>query len=143
LEILLSQFKEELEQDVITSEGLQEKDQFFLDVLFDECKGDVRAAMTMSGYPKSLPTSTITKRLKKEIQERSRDFLVSSTAKASIAIVDLINDPNLPGAKNILAASKEILDRGGVNKEENPTGPIEQNIFILPAKESSESIEEE
>jgi hypothetical protein len=131
----LSHLKEELEKDVLNSEGLSEKDQHFLDVLFDECKGDVRAAMTMSGYPKNTPTSVVTKRLKKEITERSKDFIASNTAKAVISIVDVINDPNLPGTKNILSAAKEILDRGGVNKEETLNVQQEQNMFILPAKE--------
>ncbi len=134
----MTHLKETLEQDVLTPEGLSERDQHFLDILFDECKGDVRAAMTQSGYSPKIPTSAITKRLKNEIQERSKVFLATSTAKAVISLVDVINDPNIPGTKNILTAAKEILDRGGVNKEETINLQQEQNMFILPAKESVE-----
>lgn len=138
----MSHLKEQLEQDVLTPEGITERDEYFLDILFDECKGDVRAAMTQCGYPKSTPTSAITKRLKKEIQERSKAFLASTTAKAVISLSDVINDPNLPGTKNILAAAKEILDRGGINKEETINVQQEQNMFILPAKEDDDTLED-
>lgn len=136
----MSHLKETLEEDVIV-DGLSLKDQHFLDILFDEHKGNIRSAMLASGYPKSTPSSAVTLRLKNQIQERAKIFLATSTAKAVISLVDVIDDPNVPGTKNILTAAKEILDRGGVFKEETITVQQQDNMFILPAKESSDEDE--
>lgn len=134
----MTKFKEELEADVILDNGLKNQEQYFLDILFDECKGNVREAMSRAGYPKATPSSEVTKKFSKEIKDRAREYLAASTARAVISLVDVIEDPNVPGTKNIIAAAKEILDRGGVNKEETVNVNQEQTMFILPAKESDE-----
>lgn len=138
----MSEFKEELAADVTNDNGLTNKDEAFLDVLFDKCKGDIRRAMDMSGFPKDMPTSAITKRLSNQIKERSKEFLVSNTAKAVIGLTDVMNDPTAPGNKVLVTAAKEILDRGGVFKEETLTVQSEQNMFILPPKQSQEDLDE-
>jgi hypothetical protein len=130
----MSEFKEELKNDVLTDSGLEQREQYFLDILFDECGGDVPRAMKKAGYPPSVSTNTVRKKLKAQILEISKDYIASSTPKASYELVNIFNDPTAPGAKTVLAAAKEVLDRGGVNKEETPTGPIEQFMFILPPK---------
>lgn len=137
----MSEFKEELEADVRDEEGLTLKDRAFLSALAGEAGGDVRKAMDLAGFPKDMPIYTITKRLKKQIQDISKDFLASHTLKASIDLVGVLKDPTALGAKNVIAASKEILDRGGVNKEETLNVTHEKNMFILPAKEREEDDE--
>lgn len=137
----MSEFKEELEADVRDEEGLTLKDRAFLSALAGEAGGDVRKAMDLAGFPKDMPIYTITKRLKKQIQDISKDFLGAHTLKASIDLVGVLRDPTALGAKNVIAASKEILDRGGVNKEETLNVTTEKNMFILPAKERDEEEE--
>lgn len=132
----MSHLKDLLEEDVKVG-SLSERDLYFLDILFDEHKGNIRSAMLASGYPKSTPSSVVTLRLKNEIQERSKVFLASATARAVVSLVDVIEDPNVPGTKNILTAAKEILDRGGVHKEETITVQPKDTMFILPPKEES------
>ena len=138
----MSHMKEILLEDT-HKDGLSEKDRYFLDILFDSCKGKVRVAMDQAGFPKDMPTSSVTKRLGKLIQERAKDHLVSNTGQAVINLVDVLSDPTLPGSKNIIAAAKEILDRGGVVKEETVNVVQEQNMFLLPPKNSEGSEEEE
>lgn len=137
----MSEFKEELLEDVRDEEGLTLKDRAFLAFLIGEAGGDVRRAMDLAGFPKDMPIYTITKRLKKQIQDISKDFLASHTLKASIDLLGVLRDPTQMGAKNVIAASKEILDRGGVNKEENLNIQTEKNMFILPAKRVEEEEE--
>ena len=134
----MSEFKEELIADVTDENGLTERDRAFLDVLFDKCGGDVRRAMDEVGYPKGTASSEVTKRLSKHIRERSKDYLVSNTGKAVISLVGTLNDPTAPGVKNTLDAAKQILDRGGVFKEEAPQVIEHRNMFILPAKDEVE-----
>jgi hypothetical protein len=139
----MTEFKEELIADVTNEDGLTEKEVFFLDVLFDKCSGNVRAAMTEAGYPKDAPTAPVRKKLSKYIKDRTKDFLSASSGVAAITLVNVLVDPNQVGAKNIIAAAKDVLDRGGVYKEEGPQVTEIRNMFILPAKDSVEDDEEE
>lgn len=130
----MSELKDELVADVTDEHGLTNKDNKFLEVLFDECKGNIKEAMKVVGL--TGPQSAITKRLGKQIKELSSDYLLANTARATISLVTTLDDPNLPGTKNILATAKEILDRSGVVKKEE-TQVVEHNyMFILPAKDS-------
>jgi hypothetical protein len=134
----MTAFKEELLKDVTSESGLLNREEEFLNKLFDEFQGDIRSAMNAVGYPKDTPTSVVTKKLHKQIQERSREFIAASTARASLQLVNIYLDPTAPGAKNIIATSKEILDRGGVYKEERVQVQDESNMFILPPKNSED-----
>ena len=133
----MSDLKEQLLAEITTESGLSLKEQNFLDILFETAGGDVRRAMDLSGFPKDMPTSVVTRKLNKQIKEASKDFLISSSAKAAMSLVKVLNDPTAPGVKNIIPAAKEILDRGGVFKEEAPQVSEVRNVFILPAKEPS------
>lgn len=130
----MSDLKDQLLAEITTESGLSLKEQNFLDVLFEVAGGDVRRAMDLSGFPKDMPTSSVVKKLNKYIKEASKDFLIASSAKAAMSLVQVLNDPTAPGVKNIIPAAKEILDRGGVFKEEAPQISEVRNVFILPAK---------
>jgi hypothetical protein len=116
--------------------GLTEKEEHFLSILFGEHAGDFSSALTASGINES-PMS-IRRRLKKEIQDATEDYLASATAKAAISLVGVLYDPAAPGAKSLISAAKEIMDRGGVTVKQEPT-VTEHNIFILPAKEPDQN----
>lgn len=121
---------------------LTEQEQKFLDILFDEHKGNIRKAMDASGYPKSTPTSVVTNKLKDKIRAQSEIYLASNTAKAVIAITDVIENPATIGAANALKAAKEVLDRSGVVAPETREKVVERNIFILPPKVIHEQSDE-
>lgn len=132
----MSEFKEELKADVLDENGLTHKDNHFLEVLFDECKGNVPAAMKQAGISGS--ASAIQKRLHKEIKERAASYLGAHTAKAAISLVDAIDNPNIPGLDRAIKAAKEILDRGGVVKDETPVVKEQNFMFILPPVKESD-----
>jgi hypothetical protein len=132
----MSEFKQKLIDDVTNKKtGLTEQEEHFLDILFDKHRGNIRAAMDDSGYPKNTPTRKVTEKLKDHITEASKAFLSANTAKAVISVVGVLDDPMAPGQNTVLKAAKEVLDRTGVVKEEDQNKVIERNIFILPAKE--------
>jgi len=64
-------------------------------------------------------------------------MLAVNAPKAAASMVGLLQDPNVLGARNLVAASKEILDRSGVVKKETLeiTG-AEGGLFILPPKQN-------
>jgi len=133
----------ELIESLKDEDGLDERERAFLDVLFDVCGGDVRAAMSEVGYPDTVSPASIRRKLSKEIQKRSKEYLIASSAKASISLVSVLNDPGGIGAKQIITASKEILDRASVVKEETPSAIEVRNMFILPAKDYSKDESED
>ena len=120
-----------------SSTGLTEKEQYFLDILFDVHKGNIRKAMDASGYPKDTPTSVLTTKLKDKIRDQAEAYLAATTAKAVISLDGVLDDPTAMGANTIIKAAKEVLDRTGVVAPEQKEKVIERNIFILPAKQTS------
>jgi hypothetical protein len=125
-----------LTDSLVDESGLDERERAFLDVLFDECKGDVPEAMAKVGYPTGTASAVVRKKLSKHIKERSKDFLVSSTAKAVTGMVSVLSNPAAVGNGHLIAASKEIMDRSGIFKEEAVQVTEIRNMFILPAKEA-------
>jgi hypothetical protein len=132
----MSEFKEELKLDVLDENGLTHKDNKFLDVLFGECKGNIKEAMKTAGI--SGPENILITRLNKQIKELTSEFLTASTAKAAIHLVSVLDKPNLPGAGNVIKTSSAILDRGGVVKKEETVVQEQNFMFILPAKDKEE-----
>lgn len=123
------------------STGLTEKEQYFLDILFDVHKGNIRKAMDAAGFRKDVPTSTVRIKLKREIKELAEAFLASITAKAVLSIDDVLDDPTAMGANTVLKAAKEVLDRSGVVAPEQKQEQIIKNIIILPEKDVDETNE--
>lgn len=114
--------------------GLDEREQYFLDILFDECSGDFSLAMSKAGYTKDTPVGAIRRKLSKEIKKASKEYIVSLTPKAAVSLGSVLGTPDALGNKNLLSAAKEILDRGDVNKEEKSFDLPENAIVILPPK---------
>lgn len=135
--------KKDLSLDYTNKEtGLTEKEQFFLDILFDKHRGNIRKAMDEAGFPKSTPSSVVTIKLKDKIRDLAEAYLSSSTAKAVLSIDAVLDDPTAMGANTILKAAAQVLDRSGVVAPEEKAKAVEKNIFILPAKDVKEFVDE-
>lgn len=116
--------------------GLTPKEELFLEVLFAEANGDMTLAMELAGFSKTTSKQQLASKLKEEILESSKTYLASSAPLAVMSIINVLNDPTHPGAKNRISASKEVLDRIGVVKEEKKTIDVNNRVmFVLPAKE--------
>ena len=116
---------------------LTEKQQKFIDVLFEEAKGNPVEAKRLAGYSDNYPTSAVVESVKDEIIEHTKLFLSGKGAKAAIKIVGIIDDPTSLGAKEALAAARDVLDRIGVVKTEKIDLGA-NGIFILPSKKEEE-----
>ena len=97
---------------------LSERDEYFLEILFTECKGDPRKAQLKAGYPESMPSTKITRRLKLEILDELQTYMAHHSPKAVSFYFDVLDgkydgDPQL---NQKLKAAGEILDRVGVTK---------------------------
>lgn len=116
------------------SRQLTEKQQKFLDVLFDEAKGDPVAAKRLAGYPDSTATSRITAALQEEIFELTRKFIAQSSTKAAYTMFSIMGEDDLLGAKERMTAAKDIMDRAGLVKTEKVEVTSKEPVFILPSK---------
>jgi len=115
-----------------------DKQEAFLNALYDSETGDVRQAMTVAGYTKESPSTFVINSLSKEILDVATFMLTKNAPRAASKIVDIMtsNEP-IPQVNQKLQAAQTLLDRVGVVKEQkmNVEHNVSGGIFIMPAKE--------
>ena len=116
---------------------LTEKQQKFLNVLFDEARGSVVEAKRLAGYSENNSTTEIVKALKEEIVEITQLYMARNAPVAAMSLVDGMVEPTQLGLRDKLVAAKDLLDRVGLVKKDkiDITGQVAHGIFILPAKD--------
>jgi hypothetical protein len=118
----------------MTKRALTEKQELFLAVLFEEAEGDPLQAKKLAGYSDNVPTSAVTASLVDEIAELTRKFIAQSSTKAAYAMFKVLGDQDMLGAKERMAAAKDIMDRAGFVKTEKVEVSTKDPVFILPPK---------
>jgi len=113
---------------------LTEKQQKFLNVLFDEARGNVVEAKRLAGYSDNNSTSEIVKSLKEEILEITQLFMARNAPRAAVAMVGGLLDPTELGIKEKMSAAKELLDRTGLVKTEKMQVENTGGVMLLPPK---------
>ena len=117
--------------------NLSEKQNKFLEVLFDEANGDAVAAKRLAGYGDSSSTTAIVESLKDEIGEKTRTYFARTAPKAAVAMVGALSDPTELGIKEKMVAAKDLLDRAGLGKVDKVDVTSSGGIFYLPPKEGT------
>jgi phage terminase small subunit len=120
------------------AKALTEKEQRFLEALFDGANGDVVAAKRIAGYSENSSTAAIVNALKDEIAEATRTFMSRIAPKAAYALNSGMDDPTQLGIRDKIAAAKDVLDRTGFAKTEKVEVGGSNPLFILPAKNETE-----
>jgi len=116
--------------------NLTEKQQKFLEVLFDGAGGDVVQAKKLAGYGDGTSTTAIVEALKDEIGDRTRSYFARTAPKAAMAMVGALSDPTELGIRDKMSAAKDLLDRAGLGKVERvDVSSSSGGVFILPSKE--------
>tara|TARA_S200002703_G_C3781088_1_gene240684 strand:+ start:496 stop:867 length:372 start_codon:yes stop_codon:yes gene_type:complete len=115
---------------------LTEKQQKFLDVLFDEARGDPVKAKKLAGYAEGVATAQVVGAIEDEIVERTKKFIAQSSTKAAYTMFSVMADPTDLGVKEKMTAAKDILDRAGFTKTEKVEVKASEPLFILPSKDS-------
>ena len=117
---------------------LNERQQKFLEVLFEEAGGDVVAAKKLAGYSETTATTAIVKGLKEEILEATQMYMARNAPKAAMAVTGALYDPTELGIRDKMAAAKELLDRTGLIKTEKVQVEAACGVMLMPAKAPSE-----
>ena len=117
---------------------LNEKQQLFLEVLFDEAGGDMVAAKKLAGYADTTPTTSIVKGLKEEILEATQMYMARNAPKAALAMTGALYDPTELGIRDKMSAAKELLDRVGLVKTEKMEVKASGGVMLMPPKAPAE-----
>lgn len=121
---------------------LTEKQQKFLDVLFEEARGSVVEAKKLAGYSPTQYTASIVESLKDEILERTNMYLAQNGPRAAMAMVGALHDPTELGIKEKMQAAKEVMDRIGIIKSEKVQIESMGGVMLLPPKKSEDDEQE-
>ena len=117
---------------------LTEKQQKFLDVLFDEAGGDVVRAKELAGYSPNNSTTEIIKAIKEEVVEATQLYMARNAPRAAMSIVSGMVQPTELGMKDKLTAAKDLLDRVGLVKTEKLQVEASNGLMILPPKDDTD-----
>ena len=115
--------------------ALNERQQKFLEVLFEEAGGDVVAAKKLAGYSETTATTAIVKGLKEEILEATQMYMARNAPKAAMAMTGALYDPTELGIRDKMSAAKELLDRVGLVKTEKMQVEATGGVMLMPPKE--------
>lgn len=116
--------------------NLTEKQQKFLDVLFEEAQGDPVQAKKLAGYADSVASTSVVNSLTDEIADVTKKFIAQSSTKAAYTMFSVMSDPTDLGVKEKMLAAKDILDRAGFTKTDRVEVKTSEPLFILPAKDN-------
>ena len=114
---------------------LTERQQKFLEVLFEEAGGDVVRAKHLAGYSENSPTGEIIKGIREEILERTQLYMARNAPRAAMSLVSGMIDPTELGLRDKLNAAKDLLDRVGLAKTEKVQVESTNGLMILPPKD--------
>lgn len=117
---------------------LTAQQQKFLDVLFDEAYGDVVLAKKLAGYSENTATTAIIDSLHDEIAAVTRKYMTRLASKAAYEMGGVLADPTQLGVKEKIMAAKDILDRGGIVRQEKVEVSGNGGIFVLPPKKGAD-----
>jgi len=122
---------------------LNEKQQKFLDVLFEEARGDVVQAKKLAGYAETYSTANLINGIKDEVLERTNMYLARNAPRAAMAMVGAMIDPTELGIKEKMSAAKEVMDRVGIIKSEKIQVESTGGVMILPPKRTEDDDNED
>ena len=114
--------------------NLTEKQQKFLDVLFEEARGNPVRAKELAGYADTISSTTIVNVLQDEIAELTKKFIASAGSRAAWSMMEVMLNPTDLGNKEKMAAAKDFLDRAGFVKTDKIEVKTDSPLFILPPK---------
>lgn len=117
---------------------LTEKEQKFLDVLFEEAEGDYVKAKKLAGFSPNTATKQITDKLSDEIYELTKQYINKLGVKAVWSMKSVMDNPTQLGNRDLMVASKDILDRANLKSSDKVEIKTESPLFILPEKSQSE-----
>jgi hypothetical protein len=120
------------------SRQLTEKQQMFLNVLFDGAAGDVVLAKQLAGYSEGTSTTDVINGLKDEIMDATQTYMARNAPRAAVALAGGLIDPTELGIRDKMSAAKELLDRTGLIKTEKIQVESSGGVMLMPPKKQED-----
>ena len=117
---------------------LTEKQQAFLNALFNEARGNPVQAKKLAGYSDNVSSTTVMAGLVDEIAEATKKFIATRGPQAAWSMMEVLRSPTDLGNKEKMAAAKDFLDRAGFVKTEKVEVKADSPLFILPPKDNED-----
>lgn len=118
------------------AKNLTEKQQKFLDVLFEEAQGNPVQAKKLAGYADTVSSTVVMAAVQDQVAELTKQFIATRGPQAAWSMLEVMNNPTNLGNKEKMAAARDFLDRAGFVKTEKVEVKTESPLFILPPKEN-------
>ena len=118
------------------AKNLTEKQQKFLDVLFEEAQGNPVQAKKLAGYADTVSSTVVMAAVQDQVAELTKQFIATRGPQAAWSMLEVMNNPTNLGNKEKMAAARDFLDRAGFVKTEKVEVITESPLIILPPKEN-------
>jgi hypothetical protein len=129
-----------------TATTLTDKQELFLEALMGPARGDPYRAKELAGYGPQYSLRQILKAIGNDIPRETAALIELYSLKATHKLVELLDDPTMPGGPVLVNAANSILDRAGVIKKDklevNFVAPTALVYLPLKKTEASEAAQE-
>lgn len=97
-----------------------------------------KAALEAASYGPSVRIAHVMPGVRDLIIESFQNELVQKIPKLLFRLEEIVDDPNIPGAKRLIDVCTTLLDRAGIVKKDETTVNVKtpDGVLILPAKKS-------
>lgn len=121
--------------------NLTEQQTKFLDLIFSGDpeymgRGGYKKAANDAGYSEATSITIVVNSVKDEILSRTETLLAMNTPESVMRIVDVLRNPEMKGAKQVLEAAGMLLDRMGVTKKDRLEVEVKaaNGLVFIPTK---------
>lgn len=99
--------------------------------------GDASQAKSAAGYSEDVAVSQIfaTQGVSKLLRDQTNHYLEQNAPIAIHTLLRIMKEDAILGARDKLAAVKEVLDRAGFTKTDKVQVETKSPLFILPSKD--------
>jgi hypothetical protein len=127
----------------MNSEEKEKRKQFFISLLFTAVEdggagGNPNLAKKLAGYSEYTSTQQLLQLYEEDLEKATRRFIAEVAPESVFSVLNVMRTPSQIGAKEKLAAAKDLLDRAGFVKTEKVEVNTSGGLFILPAKQEEE-----
>lgn len=101
--------------------------------------GNANQAKSDAGYSDDVPVSQVfaSKGVSKLLRDETNHYLEQNAPVAVYNLLRIMKEDGILGARDKLAAIKEVLDRAGFTKTDKVQVETKSPLFILPSKDES------
>lgn len=121
----------------MTSDLTEQQEKFLYNIFQPEYQNNYKQAAIDAGYSPNTQVYNIIAGLRKEILAKVDQYLALNAPRSAKRVLDVLDNPEMKGAKVALEAAAMVLDRVGISKKDRMEIDIKtpSGVFLIPKKE--------